>query len=458
MFARLTTRTRLLAAVAAFAAVAPALLPAHAWAQLRPLGAAPIHQPDTAKPRPALPSSSIPESSIVAVVNGDVISKGDVDNRRRLFALSTGLPVTNEVLDRLTGQVTRQLIDERLRLQEAQRRHVVVQDKEIAASIAEVESRNNMPSGALSKQLSSNGVEMRTLIDQFRVQIAWGRVLRQVIATQGDPSDADIADQETQIKAQIGQPEYRVSEIFTPVANPLQDTQAKQFVDTVIQQLRAGAPFPVMAAQFSQSQTALQGGDLGWVQSNQLDPSVLRVVSEMPIGAISNPIQVAGGYSVVTLRAKREVGRDPATILKIRQAWLPFTQKLDPQAPTSQQISQLEVAKKLSASVRSCDAIEAANAAAGNVRPTDPGEVRLEAVGNPQMRALLASLTVGVPSAPLPAEDGIAVVMVCSRETKNMGIPSRADLIEKIMAERIELASRQLMRELQRRAVIDLRA
>ena len=414
-------------------------------------------QGPTAAP-PAKPSAAQPDSSIVAVVNGDVISRGDVDNRRRLFAISTGLPVTNDVLERLTSQVTRQLIDERLRLQEAQRRRIVVQDREIASAIGEVEGRNNMPAGTLARQLAASGVELRTLIDQFRVQIAWGRVLRQQVAQQGEPSAADITDQENQIKAQIGQPEYRVGEIFTPVANPSQDAEARRFVDTVIGQLRAGAPFSVIAAQFSQSQTALQGGDLGWLQGNQLDPAVLRVVGEMPQGAISNPIKVAGGYSIVTLRAKREVGRDPATILRIRQAWLPFNQRLDPSAPTAQQISQLEAAKKISASVKSCDAMEAANAALGNVRPSDPGEIRLESVGNPQMRQLLTGLTLGQATPPLPNEDGISVVMLCSRDQKNLGIPSKAELVEKIVSERIELASRQLMRDLQRRAVIDQRA
>ena len=63
---------------------------------------------------------------IVAVVNGDVISNADVDNRTRLFALSTGLPMTQDVLDRLKQQITRQLIDEKLRMQEVQRRNIVV--------------------------------------------------------------------------------------------------------------------------------------------------------------------------------------------------------------------------------------------------------------------------------------------------------------------------------------------
>ncbi len=415
------------------------------------------HPAHAQRQAPVAVPQAVESTGIVAIVNGDVISRADVDARRRLFALSSGLPVTNDVLDRLTPQVTRQLIDERLRLQETQRKRVVVQDKQIADAITGLERSNNLPPGQLAKRLEASGVGLRTLIDQIRVQIAWGQLLRQAVGQQGEPSDADIADQAAQIKSAVGQPEYRVGEIFTPVATPGQDAEAHRFVDTVIGQLRAGAPFPVVAAQFSQSQTALQGGDLGWVQGTSLDPAVLKVVKEMPPGAISNPIKVPGGYDIVTLIAKREVGRDMATLVKVRQVWLPFTEKLDPANPTSQQVSQLEAARRLTGSLHSCDATEAANKAAGAVRPSDPGELRLEAL-NPQLRDLLSRLPLGQASPPLPAPDGISVVMVCAREQKNLGVPSRDSLMDKIFNERIELVSRQMMRDLQRRAVIDQRA
>ncbi len=418
------------------------------------LGLGLLSNAHAAGPQP--PASTNAGESIIAIVNNDLVSRGDVDNRRRLFALSSGLPVTDDVLNRLTPQVVRQLIDERLRLQETQRRRVIVQDKQIAEAIAQLERGNNMPPGMLQKRLAASGVALRTLIDQLRVQIGWSQLIRQAVQLQGEPSAADVEDQAAQIKAQIGQPEFRMAEIFIPAATPAQDSEARRFVETIIQQLRAGAPFAVVAAQFSQSQTALSGGDLGWVQATSLDPEVVKVVSTMPAGAVSNPIKVAGGYSIVTLLAKREVGRDMATIIRVRQIWLPFTSLLNPTSPTAQQLSQLEKARSLSLSVRSCDAADAANKAAGGTRPSDPGELRLEQMSGPQ-RALINELKINVPSPPLPAEDGINLIIVCSKETKNMGIPGKEELIEKIMNERVELTSRQMMRDLQRRAVIDQR-
>ncbi len=246
---------------------------------------------------------------IVAVVNGDVISNADVDNRTRLFALSTGLPMTQDVLDRLKQQITRQLVDEKLRMQEVQRRKIVVPDKAIADAIHEIESRNGLPSGALQQKLSAGGVAFRTLIDQLRTQLGWTQVLKEQLGDQAKVTDAEVADQQRLLAAQVGKPEYRVGEIFIPVEDPAALPDAQRFAETVISELRAGAPFPVVAAQFSQNQTALQGGALGWVQPNQLDSEVARLVAEMPVGAISNPVRVPGGFSIVTLQGKREIGR-----------------------------------------------------------------------------------------------------------------------------------------------------
>ncbi len=418
-------------------------------------------QPRRPATLPTAPSNPAPESGggqIVAVVNGDVITTGDVTNRGKLFALSTGLPVTPEVLARLRPQVAKQLVDERLRLQEVQRRRISVSDREIAAAIEEIEQRNGMPKGALGGSLRGQGVALRTLIDQVRVQLGWTRVLRQELGTRAEVTDADVAEQTRIFKDQIGRPEFHIAEIFISIDDPGKSADARRFADAVIAQLRAGAPFPVVAAQFSQSQTALQGGDLGWVRASQLDPEVANVVREMPPNAISNPIEVPGGISIVSLRAKREVGRDQATVMSIRQVFLPFVGTLNPASPTDQQRKAVEQAQAVSRSVKSCKEMEEANQRAGTVRPSDPGEVRLESVGSAPLRALLTGLAVGVPSKPVIATEGAAIVMVCSREVKTAAAPTKEEVSERLLQERVELTSRQLQRDLRRRAVMDERA
>jgi peptidyl-prolyl cis-trans isomerase SurA len=415
------------------------------------------------KAAPAHPAAAQPpladSSRIAAVVNGDVISDADIANRARLFAISTGLPISSEVVERLRPQILRQLIDERLRVQEAQRRRIVIQDAQIAAAIKEIETRNNMPPGALRAKLASDGVSGRTLIDQIRAQLAWSQMLRETIGEKINITDADVAEQQKLAAQQVGQMEYRLGEIFIPVDDPASSTDAQHFAETVISELHAGAPFPMVAAQFSQTQTALQGGELGWQQANQLDPAVAHIVSQMPVGAISNPVRVPGGFSVVALQAKREIGNQLATIATLRQAFFPFTAPLaDPHNPTEQQRQALLKSRSAQTTIKGCDQMEA-YAKANNPanRPIDPGEIRVEGVNPPAFRQLLETIPLGKPTEPLISRDGIAIITVCSREQKNIGEITAAEIRSRLINERVEMLSRQAMRDLHRKATIDIR-
>ena len=110
----------------------------------------------------------------------------------------------------------------------------------------------------------------------------------------------------------------------------------------------------------------------------------------------------------------------------------------------------------LTKSAHDCGAIEAANAANGNIRPANPGEVEADRL-NPAMRAVVDKLAVGEASRPLVSGDGIAVLMVCARDQKNLATQSREEIADQLLGERVEMASRQLLRELHRRSVIEIR-
>jgi peptidyl-prolyl cis-trans isomerase SurA len=406
----------------------------------------------------APPPAAAQESRIVAVVNGDIVTSADVDGRRRLFAITSGLPASPQVLDRLTPQITRLLIDERLRQQEVQRRRGVVSDEDIAAAIADLERRNNAPAGSLVADLRAAGVPPRVLYDQLRAQIGWSRLVRALLGRQATPTEDEINDWITNQRARTGQPEYLVSEIFIPLDDPGEEADVRRFVNDIVGQLRAGSPFPIVATQFSQAQSALQGGDMGWVGTEALDPEVARVVTQMPPGAVSGAIRVPGGFQIVALRQRREVGRDESTILSMRQVFFPFSSPLNPDAPTPQQIQQLERARALGGTARSCEQMDAAARTSGSDRPADPGQVREEQLTPPPLRALIAALPPRQASQPIVAPDGIAVIMVCSRERRNEAEVTPAMARSQIVRERAELLSRQTQRDLRRRAQIEQRS
>lgn len=414
------------------------------------------HTPAPAPMMAAQANSNAPENSIVAVVNGVILTKRDVDNREKLFAVSTGLPLTPDTMARLRPHIIDQLIDEKLRTQAILGRQINIEPEQIAAAISDIEKRNGLPERALRDKLAQDGISLTTLIDQLRVQLGWNLVLQQEMGSRAHITAHEITRRQEALKKEEGRPLYLVSEIFIPVNDPRHTDNEYKFAQTIIQQLKAGAPFPIVAAQFSQSQSALEGGSLGWVQEDNLDPAVVSIVRQMPIGAISNPIRVAGGFMIATLIAKKTIGHDMGTVMNVRQLFLPFSSPLDPQHVTPQQNETLQKALAYQKTLHSCEEVEAANKQAGEKRPSNPGEIIMERV-NPNMGAILQNLPPLKLSQPLVSREGIDLIMVCSKERKNFANQSATEIANQLLNERAEQASRQLNRELHRQAVIDMR-
>jgi peptidyl-prolyl cis-trans isomerase SurA len=403
----------------------------------------------------ALASPAIAQvNRVAAVVNGDVITLNEVESRRRLLALSAG--ITGETAGRANDQILRLLINERLRTQEVTRRRIPVTDQDIAGAVGDIEARNNVPPGGLRENLRRANIDPRVLFDQIRAQIGWNRLLRALLGSQAQISDAEVNEYLAAARARDGQPEYNVAEIFIPISSPGQEAEVQRFTADIIARLRAGAPFTMVATQFSQAQSALLGGDRGWTTGERLDPEVAAIVRQMPEGAISNPIRVPGGFVIVTLRGKRTAGRDMATMMTVRQAVFPFEGQVNPVAPTAQQMRQVENAQRLSETARSCQALDAASGM--GARLNDPGQVRLDAVTPPELRDLLGSLPIGRPTQPIIAPDGAMILVVCERETRNLAEVTPEQARDQIVRERVELISRQVLRDLQRRAQIDIRS
>ena len=393
-------------------------------------------------------------SSIAAVVNGQVITTQDVAARARLIAVTMGINPTPAAISRLTPQVTKQLIDQVLQQQEINKLGVTVSDSDLATAISHIEQNNNMPPGALRQRLTAAGIPFSTLLAQLRTELGWQAVLHKVLGPGLAPTLGDMNAEKAALKAQLGSTKYHLAEIFIPVTDPSDDAPAKQFAATVITQLRAGSPFPIAAAEFSQAQTALSGGDLGYIPLSQMDPAVAATVAQMPVGAISNPIRVPGGYDIVQLLDKHEIGDQPQTVLNLRQVFAPYSTPI-----TGGQIgpAQAAVINKLAAQVKainSCSGMTALNTQYGNVHAADPGPVALATITPPSFQQLLASLPLDQPSVPLVQQDGVAVVMVCARGMQAPSLPSDQDIANMIINRRVDLESQQLIDILRHRAVI----
>ena len=249
--------------------------------------------------------------TIAAVVNEDAVSESDVSDRMKLIMVSSGMPNNQEIRDRIRPRIVNMLIDEKLKLQEAQRLEIEIDENEIEQGFASIASRNSFSSDQFRRILRKEGVSPKTLEDQVRSEIAWSRVIKEKIRPQVIITDNEADAVIQRLEMNRGKTEFRVFEIFLPVEKPSEESNVRNLSDRLTRQLiEQRAPFQRIASQFSQAAGAANGGDMGWVQEGQLPEALDEVLSRMNKGEISKPIRSLAGYHILYLREKRVMTAD----------------------------------------------------------------------------------------------------------------------------------------------------
>jgi peptidyl-prolyl cis-trans isomerase SurA len=382
-----------------------------------------------------------------AVVNDEVISVLDLRMRMRLVMMSSGLEPDQIERARLRGQVLRTLINERLQLQAADRHGYQVSEEEVDQAVAQVAQRNDMTADQFLTILRRNDIMPDTFRNQIRANLAWQKVVRQRLGRDVTLSEEDVDEAVERIRSRQGDRQYRVREIFLPVDDDSNAAEIRRTAQRLVEQLRRGANFPALARQFSQAPTAADGGSIGWVLPENLPEPVAEAVQRMQSGQIAGPVRSFNGFHLVQLRDTRVIAGQEATV-HLRELFMPLAE--DAGAEASARVrSRLQ---ELAADAEGCATFDALDDGAEAVRTSDLGEVKMGQLPD-GIRERVAELPVDRPSEPMPVSGGLAVLMVCERDT---GI-DRDQVRRNLLQDRLGMLAQRYMRDLRRQANIDVR-
>ena len=393
---------------------------------------------------------------IVAVVNDEMISGYDLDQRIRLVTGGAGLPKAPEQRNRLISQVLRSMVDERLQMQEAKRLNIRVEPRELNEALGRIATQNNVPPDQLTERLKAEGMSIETLEAQIEANLAWNQVVRRRGARFTAVSEDEINEALARVKESAMKPSQLVSHIFLSVDSPQEENQILNNARRLIEELRAGASFPALASQYSQDPSARAGGDMGWLQAGQLPQEVEKVLAEMPVGAVSSPIRSPEGYHIVAVRNRRE----PAASASEDDVQVSLHQIIVPFQPGMRQAdiaNQTELAQTISETVSGCDDLDKAAREMGSAVSGGAGLFRVGEMAAPLRRVVL-DLKVGQASKPLVNDEGLRIIMVCERKDPPSSTPSRQDVQRMLIEQKMEMQSRRFLRDLRQTAIVDIRA
>lgn len=247
---------------------------------------------------------------VVAIVDNDVVMQSQLDQRvhevqQTIAKRGAGLPPPG-VLDQ---QVLERLIVENLQLQIGERSGIRITDEELNQAIGTIAQRNNMSVEQFRAALARDGLSYEDARDQVRREMIISRVRQRRVAERVQVTEQEVKNflASDLGKMQLSE-EFRLANILIPTpesANSEAIQAAARQAGDVYQQLKQGADFAQLAIAKSASETALEGGDMGWRKAAQLPPPFDRMLSTMAVGDVTEPMRTPGGFIILKILDKR---------------------------------------------------------------------------------------------------------------------------------------------------------
>ena len=394
---------------------------------------------------------------VAAVVNDDMISTLDIEQRMAFVMATTGLQDSPEVRKKLSQQIIRALVDERLQNQEAKREGIMVTPEDIAGAYARVDSQRQLPPGSFKSFLERNQIPTDTVEEQMRAQIGWSKLVFTKMRAKVRVSEEEVKLAREQLAQGQNVTEYQISSIVLAVNDPSEDASVRELADDLSKEITNGASFEALARQFSAGGADMvEQNQYRWVQLHQLEPALAKRFAKLIKGQVTEPIRTLSGYHLIKLHDTRK--SNTSTTLDSEVLLKQITMKLKPEAEKKEADTLIDIAREVGKYPGSCQDDKVAGVG-------DLGELEFDvkferaAFRNiqPQMQSILANLRVGDVSEPFATPEGIHMVMLCERIELPQELPPVEKVKERLYQEKLELEAAKRLRELRREAFVEVR-
>lgn len=329
------------------------------------------------------------------------------------------------------------LIDDRLRQTEAKRLGIKLSEKELKDGLTEFAGRANLTPDQFVAELAKVGIAPETFRDFVSAGLLWRQVVRAKFLGQVPISEADI-DKALEAAARPKALRVLVSELVIPAPQGQEDAalaEAQRLSDTI----SGEAAFAAAARKYSAAPTAGAGGRLDWLPLSNLPPAIGEKILALGAGEVSDPISVP---NAVVLFLLRDVAKDQsAEPVKVSVDWVEFDVPDD----------AAEIAR-LQAVADDCPTLmgQAKGLPEDRMKRTQAG---IEAVPN-DVGLELAKLDPGETSVALKAGGYRRMLMLCGRSPVLEPQPTRDQVREQVINQKLEGMAEGYLEELRSAAII----
>lgn len=405
-----------------------------------------------------------PLDRIVAVVNRDVITEFELQNRVHQAALNLRRQnIELPPMPELRAQVLDRLVTEKAVQQRAKEIGVRVDEQMVSAAVEQIARNNNLTVDELRGKVAEEGISFSAFRSQIREEITLQRLREREV-------DSKITIPESEIDAYLADKagfaggdttQYQVQHIMLPFTEGDRDSEraAERQAKDIKARADKGEDFGKLAAAYSKAEDALSGGDLGWREAQELPTVFWEAIRDDGSSGRVHTLQTSGAWHVVKFAGKRDgvqakLAGAPVQQTHVRHI-LMFVSELTPEHKVISQLGEIR-AKVLAGD----DFAKYARLASVDNSATRGGDLGWITAGDPdpEFETQMNALKKGEISEPFRTRYGYHIIQVLDRRTEKMDekrtrLEARQALREKKLAEAVQ----NWMRELHDKAYVEVR-
>ena len=246
--------------------------------------------------------NAVIKDSIFATVGNKVITKSDIINEIKIILILNGTSYSEEIKDQLDQTAIQSIIKRTIKKIEIEKYDSLrFNPKDVDRELEQLASNLNIDLDTLEQTLIANKINLSAINDQISTDLLWNSLIFLLYKDRLSINLNEIEDQLQMLDQNKEINEYLISEIIIkPILKENLEVKLKEIYNEI-----ETKGFDNVAIEKSISETAIKGGDLGWINENTIAKEFREKIVKTSIGKISEPIFLPQGILFFKIRDKR---------------------------------------------------------------------------------------------------------------------------------------------------------
>ena len=385
---------------------------------------------------------------ILAKINNQIITNIDLEYRLNLALEISNIPNEAKFRKEIRQQMLNLLIDENLKIQEAEKYGILISSTEVYLEISRLEQRLGLAKDSLIKNFKEKNIPEIVIYNQIRGQLLWNKIVSYRIANNITISTKQKEEALQNFIKNSGEVEYNISEIFiSSDSNALEDSSEER-INSIYNKVNT-SNFTTLAQQFSDGVLNINN----WYRESALNPQIINTIKDLKVEEISKPVKTNSGIRIYLLNDKRKTKKiiENEIMYNISQIFFKTT--------NNDQNNIKDVKDKLLSlreNIKSCSQLEEVIKQDENSSGGSLGLLSSKSLDKRFLEVLEDNLEVGKLSKIIVTAEGIHSIMLCeTAKVVNLN-DIRNNIERKLRIEKINNAATLLLNSIRQRALIEI--